>query len=135
MIEINRNPPPKDLAWFGALLALFFGFIGWMAWRAGMTRTSVVLWAVGASLAIIYYAWPRARRPMFIGWMYAAFPIGLAVSMTLLALTYYLIVTPVGWFVRKFKGDPMTREFNRDAPSYWVPRGPAPPAKRYFRQF
>ncbi len=136
LIEINKDPSARDLRWFGALLLAFSVMVGAVLWwRTGSSTAAA--WVVGAGLllAAVYYAVPALRRPLFLGWMYAAWPIGTVVSLGLLAVVYFLVVTPIGVAVRVFSHDPLRRAFDSGMKSYWVRRGPPSPASRYFRQF
>ena len=136
LLEINRNPSRRDLAWFGAILFVFFIVIGGVIGRAlGSDVTRNVLWGAGALLGLAYYAVPGLRRPMFVGWMYAAYPLGFVVSHVLLGLVYFGVVTPIGLLMRAVGHDPMTRRLDRSAPTYWVEREQVSDVKRYFRQF
>ena len=136
LLEINRNPSRRDLAWFGAVLLLFFIVVGGVVGRAlGSDVARHVVWGAGAVLALGYYAVPGWRRPMFVGWMYAAHPIGFVVSHLLLGLVYFGVITPIGLLVRAMGHDPMTRRFDRSATTYWVERQQVSDVKRYFRQF
>lgn len=136
LIHINKDPRPRDLKWFGLLMLVFGALLATVFHFAyGASLTARIILVAASLFSIIYYALPPLRRPMFIGWMCLAMPIGAVVSIVLLALTYYLVITPVGLLVRLFSHDPMTRRFDRSAATYWVRRPPAPPADRYFRQF
>lgn len=136
LLEINRNPSRRDLAWFGAVLFVFVLVIGGVIGRAlGSEVVRNALWGVGSVLALLYYAVPAWRRPMFVGWMYAAYPVGLVVSHVLLGLVYFGVVTPIGLLMRAVGHDPMTRRFDRSAATYWVEREQVSDVKRYFRQF
>ena len=136
LLEINRNPSRRDLAWFGLVLFLFFLVIGGVLGRALASDVArYVAWAAGAILALAYYAVPGWRRPMFVGWMYAASPIGFVMSHLLLGVVYFGVVTPIGLLMRAMGHDPMTRRFDRSATTYWVERQQVSDVKRYFRQF
>ena len=136
LLEINRNPSRRDLAWFGAVLLAFFIVIGLVIGRATHSElVRNVLWGVGGVLALAYYAVPVLRKPMFVGWMYAAYPLGYVISHVLLGLIYFAVVTPIGLLMRAVGHDPMERRFDRAAQTYWVPREPVSDVKRYFRQF
>ena len=136
LLEINRNPSRRDLAWFGLVLFLFFLVIGGVLGRALASDVArYVAWAAGATLALAYYAVPGWRRPMFVGWMYAAYPIGFVMSHLLLGVVYFGVVTPIGLLMRAMGHDPMTRRFDRSATTYWVERQQVSDVKRYFRQF
>lgn len=138
MIEINRNPTRKELLVFAELLALFLAVIGWMVWRRH-PQVAAALWTAAPVVAVIggLVAWfaPRAMRLLYLGWMYAAMPIGWVVSHLILAAVFYLVVTPIGLIMRLVGYDPMHRRFDRSATSYWVEHNPAADARRYFRQF
>lgn len=134
--EFNKDPSPKDLRWFGLLLAGFFCVVGLMiAWRSGARTVPYALGGVGLALGAVYYALPALRKPMYLAWMYLVFPIGFVVSLTLLALVFFVVLTPIALLLRLAGKDPLARRFDRSAGTYWTPRPPAPPAERYFRQY
>jgi hypothetical protein len=136
LLEINRNPSRRDLAWFGLILLVFFVVVGAIAGRlAGSDLVRHVLWGAGVLLAAVYYVVPALRRPMFVGWMYAAYPIGYVISHVLLGVIYFGLVTPIGLILRAVSHDPMERRFDRAAPTYWSARERTPDVKTYFRQF
>ena len=75
------------------------------------------------------------RRWIYLGWLYAAFPIGWTLSHILLAAGYYLVLTPMGLLARWLREDPLERKLDRDAATYWTERRPPRDVRRYFRQF
>jgi len=136
VIEIHRDPSKKDLLVFGGLLALFCGIVGAIAfWKFMVPDVAYGIWALGAVLVFAYLLVPQFRKPLYLAWMYAAFPIGWTVSHLVLAGTYYLLITPVGFLLRLFGYDSMTRRFDKEASSYWKPRETDIENSRYFRQF
>ena len=57
-------------------------------------------------------------------------------TLLVLALVYYLVVTPIGLIMRLFGYDPMTRRRDCEFESFWVPRGKGDRGpESYFRQF
>ena len=48
---------------------------------------------------------------------------------------YYIVLTPIGLFLRLTGYDPMQRRFDRAAKTYWTPREQEEKTKRYFQQF
>ena len=101
LIEFNKNPSHRDLAWFGALLILFLGAVGGLFWlKTGSLGAAAVLWGIALLVAPLYYALPTVRRPLYLAWMYATLPIGWIVSYSLLAVLFYLIITPIGLTMR-----------------------------------
>ena len=136
VIGVNRHPAAKELRWFGVLLA---GFVllagGVLRWRLDAPEAAVVVWTGGAAVAAVYAAVRPLRRWIFLGWLYAAFPIGWVVSHLVLAASYYLVVTPIGLVVCWVKGDPLDRRPSGSATTYWRERRPQEDVRRYFRQF
>jgi hypothetical protein len=136
LIEINRNPSRRELNWFGALFALFAALVGCLLWwRSGALHIAAGIWIVAAIIVPVYYLVPRWRKPIYLAWMYATYPIGWIISHLVLAITYYLVFTSVGLLMRLFGRDPMERRFNRNATTYWIERDPVCNTDRYFRQF
>lgn len=136
LIELRTEASKKELAWFGLLLLAFLGIVGLVVWRAtGALDAPRYIWGAGLALAAVYYAVPPLRRPLFAGWMYAAYPIGWVVSHVLLGAIYFGVLTPIGLLMRAAGYDPMERRFDRAASSYWVEREQSPDLSRYFRQW
>ncbi|TVQ83531.1 MAG: hypothetical protein EA380_00035 [Phycisphaeraceae bacterium] len=144
MLEINKDPSKSDLRWFGLILAIVFVIVGlvvWLktSWLFGMggspTLASKIFWGIAIVFPVVYYAIPPLRRHLFIGFMYAVFPIGLVVSNVILAATFYLVVAPIGLIMRLFGHDPMQRKLLPEARTYWIERSQIDDPERYFKQF
>lgn len=135
VIEINRNPSRRELAWFGWLLPIFTALLGLLTWwRASLDAASWIWWIGGALSAVVFLV-PPLRRPIYVGWMLAVFPIGWVISHTVLAAIYYLVFTPIGLLMKLVGYDPMHRRREPEAKTYWVERAPTAGVGRYFRQF
>src|SRR5207248_2430156 len=111
-----------------------FGVFGAMAWLRGHHSASVTLWSLGGLLAVVYYAVKPLQRLMFDSWMAITYPIGWAVSHLLMAIVFYLVITPVGLLMRLLGRDPLNRAFDPARQSYWIQHDPAASSDRYFRQ-
>ncbi len=136
MIQINKNPSKKELAWFGLLCLGFFGLVGLsVLHKTHALHPALVVWSVAAAGVAIYYAMPPLRRPVYLGWMYAAYPIGWAVSNLLLTVVFFGVFTPIGLLMRLMLRDPLAQKFERSASTYWSPHDPGTDPDRYFRQF
>jgi hypothetical protein len=137
MIEINKNPSTRELRQFaGIWFPLFCALIGLILYRrVGWHAAGVAVWAVGATLALIGLAAPAAIKPVFVGMMYASFPIGWVMTHVLLGVLYYGVITPVGLVMKLAGRDTMTRRFDPALGSYWIAREPITDKERYFRQY
>ena len=78
---------------------------------------------------------PVIVKMIYLGWMYAAFPIGWTVTHLVLAFVFYGVVTPIGLVMKLFGYDPMRRTIDKAAETYWIEHDPAGEPARYFRQF
>ncbi len=135
-MKINRDPGPRQLAVFGAVLPVTFALLGLIfGHRLGLPAVRNGLWVAGALLTMAYVAAPRLRRPLYVGMSLATYPIGWLVSHVILLAVFVFVVTPVALLMRILRQDPMQRRFDRSAQSYWVPRRPAEHLHSYFQQF
>ena len=135
MIEINKNPSRRDLLVFAGALLLLFGVIGALRWHAGSPGAALSWWIGGLVLSVLLVAVPRAGRWLYLGWVYAVYPIAWTVSHLVLAIAYFLVATPIAFALRALGRDPMRRQFEKSANSYWVLRTPRRDDASYFRQF
>lgn len=137
LLQINRNPSPKDLRWFGALwFPAFWLLLATMVWwKSGALGVPAILATIGVALGVMACVAPGFGRRLWIGWMTLFFPIGFVVSHVLLACVYYLVFTPTGLLLRLVGRDAMRRRFDRSAPTYWEESHREVPAERVFRQF
>jgi hypothetical protein len=137
LVKLNTRPTPRQLRQFAAFgLPAFAALIAWMAWRAG-ARPDVVAWALAlvgifccAALAI-----PEIIRPVFVGLMVAAYPLGWMVGHLALAILFFGVITPIGLVLRLARGDAMQRRWDPQAPTYWQSHVTTDDVERYFRQF
>ena len=137
VVKVNRNPSAKQLNQFGFIWLGFLALFGALAWfKLGLPTLAVVLWVLAVVVPVVGWLVPAVMRAVFVGMSYAAWPIGFVVSHVVLALVYYLVLTPIGLVMRLVGYDPMKRGRDPEVATYWVERsedgrGPG----RYFRQF
>ena len=136
MIPINRNPSSRTLRQFSAAWIVFIGLAGWMVLhQTGTMWVAVVLWSASVLIGTMGLARPQWIRPVYLGLSYAAWPIGIVVSTTVLAVIYYFILTPTGVIMRLLGRDPLQRRADPTVKTYWAPHRGPDDAERYFRQF
>ena len=135
VLEINWNPTRKELWQFAGMWLVFFSALGAWWWWDGSVTVAKWLWIAAVAVGVPGLIFPALMRPIYVGWMVAAFPIGWTVSHLMLGTMYYLILTPVGALLRAFGNDPMHRKFDRDAKTYWVEHRTGDDPGTYFRQF
>jgi hypothetical protein len=134
LIRITKNPSQRQLLVFAASWLVFLGALGVVGWVRGRHLHAEVFWTLAAALPLAGLASRRILRIAFVGLSYATYPIGLVVSNIVLALVYYLALTPIGLTMRLFRYDPLARKFDAAAPSYWIPRKTNKTPESYFKQ-
>ena len=136
MIRMERHPSRNQLMVFGLSWLVFFSFWGTVSWwKTGITWNAVVFWSLAFIIPAAGFIRLEVLRILFLLATYLALPIGMVVSSVILMAIYYLILTPIGIVLRVTGYDPMRRNFNPDASTYWVLRNPVADSERYFKQF
>ena len=134
LIDIARQPSPRQLRLFaGLFFPAFCAIAGALAYQRDATLLASALWVLGFGGGALGLLLPSVSRATYCGLAWLTFPLGWLLSHVILVLLYFVVVTPVGWLMRRFH-DPIERRFERDARSYWTPRQ-QPRPDRYFRQF
>lgn len=136
LLELKKEPSPRDLAWFGVIMAAFGALVATMLWwTTGNGRVATYILFASLGLGAAYYAVPPVRRPMFSLWMRATYPIGWVMSHALLAGIYFILFAGIGVVMGLLRYDPLARRIDRTAASYWIRRTPNGDVARYFRQY
>jgi len=136
VIDLNLNPSKKELRTFGLCALAFLALVGWIVFRrSGSMPMGASIAGFGFVLAVLGFAVPKALWPVWVALMVINYPIGWVITHVVMAIIFYLVVTPVGIIMRLTGRDPMERAFDRTAKTYWKPRRTDPDSARYFRQY
>src|SRR5260221_13697896 len=135
MVHINKNPSRRDLLVFTLAMPVCFGILGALRWRAGSIEAAEVVWGAGLLVSVVALLYAPARLWIYLGWMYATYPIAWTVSQVALLAIYFLIATPTALVLRAVGHDRMQRGFDKKPTSYCFARRPTTDTARYFRQF
>ena len=105
---------------FGLMFAIVFCAIAVIVW---LINGSYQYWAVGVALAFLClaFAWPAALMPLNRLWERFGHRLGLVSNFVLLSAFFYLIITPFGVVMRMLSTDPMLRQADPRAKSYFMP--------------
>jgi hypothetical protein len=102
----------------GSLIAALLG--GLIPWLRGHSYPAWP-WMVGGALIVCGAIFPAALRYPFAIWSAAGKLLGWLNTRLILALLFYLVVTPMGLVMRLMGRDPMARKFEPQAQSYRTP--------------
>ena len=98
-------------------LFLVISAVGW--WFTDHTS----LWALGTAIGFGAVAWlaPGLLMPLNRTWRWMAPKIASLNNAIILGLVFYGFVTPIGLMMRLFGRDPLHRQIDTSARSYWTP--------------
>jgi hypothetical protein len=137
LLELKRDATDREVRQFtwGWLPAACLVLAAWVGFRHEAWSTSALLAGAAMASVLLGALAPRAARALFLGWMWAAYPIGWLASHAAIAGIYFLLVAPLGLVMRIAGRDPLGLKLDRQAETYWRPRSASRDPSRYFRQF
>lgn len=137
LVSINWNPDRKALRAFrlasvvatpiiATLLYLLKGVD--IRWCLAVVAAGGLIWLSGlVSL--------RLTRYIYVVMTAVTFPIGFVISLVVMSVFYYGLITPIGLVFRLIGRDVLCRRFDRRARSYWVKHRQTTDVERYFQRF
>ena len=137
LVSVNWNPGRKDLNGFrliavgaGVLAAVLLYSVKHVDWR-----WCLAVAAVGVCIGLSGFISLRLTRAIYVVMMAVTLPIGLVVSLILMSVFYFGLITPLGLVFRLIGRDAMRRRFDTKAETYWIPHEQTTKAERYLQQF
>ncbi len=125
----------KEIRKFGIIAFVFFGCLCALGlWR--QKPFAIYLFGVLSLLGMGFILLPALLKPVYDAWLRIAHIIGRTVTIVMLTLAYYLVITPSALIKRIVGGRPLPTRPDRERASYWVPRPePAQPKERFIKRF
>jgi len=112
-------PASTDRA-FCLVFATVFALLGLYAvWTGG---TGWGWWLASASMLAVAVARPALAAPFNRAWTRFGLLLHTVTSPLVLGVIFFLVVTPMGWTMRRFGWDPLRRKPDRSGASYWIAR-------------
>lgn len=125
----------REIRKFGLIVLIFFGCLSFLGvWCNKPIPTSIFgfLSILGFGFILV----PSFLKPVYAGWLKIAHFLGRIVTILILTLAYYLVITPSALIKRIFSGRPLPVKPDKKAFTYWVDRAePAQPKERFFKRF
>jgi hypothetical protein len=134
--DIPLRPTSRALRQFAAAWLVFFLAFGAHQYLVRKhTSAGLFLMALALAVGLLGLIKPGAVRWVFVVWMVAAFPIGWLISLLMLLVMYYGIITPVAVFFRLRGRDLLGRKPAPTAATFWLPKQAPQDVRSYFRQY
>jgi hypothetical protein len=133
--DLPLKPSRRMLRQFAGLWIVFLnGLAAWHGLAHGETRVALALVVLALTIGPAGLVWPSIIRPVFIGWLILAFPIGWLVSRVVLLIFFSLII-PVALLFRIRGRDALQLRRRTDRTTYWTPKGAPESVRSYLHQF
>jgi hypothetical protein len=123
---MDGTASPKQLRSFGLIVGGVFSVLG--VWPVLVHGLAIRAWALGIGGLLIVPAliYPAVLKGPHRAWMTAGRLLGWINSRIILSIFFYVILTPIGVFLRLLGKDPMRRRYDPTAGSYRQAREPRP---------
>jgi hypothetical protein len=139
MSPANQNPfAPTDrvLRQFATMWVVFFAAIAArQEFHHHRRLLAIALAILSLTIGPLGMVWPRIIKPIFVGWMGLAYPIGWVVSRVVLGVIFYGLFTPMAWVFRLIGRDALVLKPQPHAATYWCTKPGADDQAQYLRQF
>jgi hypothetical protein len=134
--DIPFHPARRTLRQFAAIWLVLFLALGLKHYfKEGHHTAGLVLGCVGLVIGVPGLLQPTLVRWVFVGAIVLTFPIGWFVSQLMLALLFYLLITPAALFFRLRGRDLLGRKRASDRSTFWAKKEMPQDVRSYFRQF
>jgi hypothetical protein len=119
---------------FGLVVGSVFVLLGgWWIYRGKFLSAAHIVLPLGALLLIFGLLWPRVLVLPNRAWMLLAAGLSFVTTRIILALVFFLVVTPIGVVKRLSGWDPLSRRGGR-SDSYWKPYSERQRDRRHYEK-
>lgn len=133
--DIPFRPSSRTLRQFAAWWIMFFGGLaGWQWLLRGHAALALVFLGLAGTAGPLGFWRPALIRPLFVGWMCLAFPVGWLISHLVLACVYFGLFTPLALIFRVIGRDALALRPRLGQNTYWLPKTTPDDVRSYFRQ-
>ena len=124
----------RELRRFGLVMTAPLLIIGCvLIWRGREVGPYFVGLAVLFLLAALSF--PTVLRPVERVWMALARVLSVIMTYVILAVTFFLVITPMGLILRILGKDLLQKKFESKKSSYWIPVEPDGPCSRHDKPY
>ena len=132
---ISYSTDTKEIRKFGVIALIFFGclcIVGIVYKKPMPTYLFGGLSLLGLGFTVI----PVQLKPVYAAWLKIAHFIGKIITILILTLAYYTVITPSALLKRIFGGTPIPTKPNKSIKTYWVKRTEtAQPRERFLKRY
>lgn len=104
---------------FAITMAIAFAALGGLLFWLDKDTAALVLGCVGAGFLVVGLPFPGLLVPVEWAWGKFAHALGWLNTRILLSVVFYVMMVPVGLFMKLIRRDPLDRRIDRAAATYW----------------
>ena len=137
LVSVNWNPDRKGLngfRWVSIGATLIIATLLYTVKHVDI-RWCLAIVAAGGLIWLSGLVSLRLTRCIYVAMTALTLPIGFVVSLVLMSVFYFGLITPIGLVFRLIGRDVLCRRFDPGASSYWVEHRPPTNMERYFQRF
>ena len=109
----------REIRKFGLIGFIFFGCISaigiWMK-----NPLPAYIFGFLSAMGLCFLAIPSQMKPVYVVWRKFGDFLARVVTISILTLSYYLVITPAGLLKRMIGGRPLPLRPDKNVESYWV---------------
>lgn len=125
----------REIRKFGIIALAFFGLLCALGILLEKTLP-VYLFGFLAFLGLGFVLMPGRLRPVYEAWLKVAHFIGKIITILILTLAYYIVITPSALLKRIFGGIPIPTKPDKSIKTYWIERSEAAqPRVRFLKRY
>lgn len=133
--KILSSTEPGEVRKFGLIAFVFFGGLSAVTGVKGRLIFAG-LFGVFSLTGLLNLMMPVLMTPVYRLWIRVGDIIGTGVTIVLLTIVYYLMITPYAIILRVFGKHLLPVRPDKRCDSYWVARPePAQPADRFYKRY
>lgn len=101
-------------------MACFFSVLGVLPLIKGRGFVNITFLLIAVPFLVSAFLFPQILKPLNYIWFKFGLLLQKIVSPIMLGVIYFCVFTPVGIFMKLFAYDPLKRQFDPKAKTYWV---------------
>jgi multisubunit Na+/H+ antiporter MnhG subunit len=117
----NIKEDKTALRKFGLTVGTVLLLVGILLYLTGKS-SSVVIGGIGVLLILFGLILPTILKPLNKIWMILAVILGWFMSRLILFILFYIVITPIGFFLKLIGKDFLHRKIDNNSQSYWETR-------------
>jgi len=131
---MTNIPLPSNRSFAFTFAVVFFLIAGFLWWKESDYFQILLIASLIFAVAGRFFS--RYLTPLNRLWMHFGHLLHRIISPIILGLMFFIVITPFGGIMRLFGYNPMHKNYDDSASSYWIPRDPPGPDKdSFYNQF